>query len=141
MAEISGKVLANRYKDNGTLKQIPKEWHSYIEGLNLKWGDSRTARYWLMFMRFISIVRVFIRVERTGNWDLHSKASQDILPSFAASGHNNNSKCARIYLQESSYMCGCHRKAMSDGLFSIRRNPSVFWSGTWTGLTIEQCSM
>ena len=141
MAEISGKVLANRYKDNGTLKQIPKEWHSYIEGLNLKWGDSRTARYWLMFMRFISIVRVFIRVERTGNWDLHSKASQDILPFFAASGHNNNPKCARIYLQESSYMCGCHRKAMSDGLFSIRRNPSLFWSGTWTDLTIEQCLM
>ena len=132
--------MANRYKDNGTLKQILKEWHSYIEDLNVKWGNSRTARYWLMFMRFISIVRVFIRVERTGNWDLHSKASQDILPSFAASGHNNNSKCARIYLQESSYMCGCHRKAMSDGLFSIRRNPSVFWSGTWTGLTIEQCS-
>ena len=133
--------MANRYKDNGTLKQILKEWHSYIEDLNVKWGNSRTARYWLMFMRFISIVRVFIRAERTGNWDLHSKASQDILPSFAASGHNNNSKCARIYLQESSYMCGCHRKAMSDGLFSIRRNPSVFWSGTWTGLTIEQCSM
>ena len=105
--------MANRYKDNGTLKQILKEWHSYIEDLNVKWGNSRTARYWLMFMRFISIVRVFIRVERTGNWDLHSKASQDILPSFAASGHNNNSKCARIYLQESSYMCGCHRKALS----------------------------
>ena len=83
------------------------------------------------------MVRVFIRVERIGNWSLHSKASQGILPSFAASGHNNNSKCARIYLQESSFMCGCHRKAMSDGLFSIRRNLSLFGSGTWTDLTIE----
>ena len=54
MAEISAKVLANRYKDNGTLKQILKERHSYIEGLNLKWGDSRTARYWMMFMRYIN---------------------------------------------------------------------------------------
>ena len=41
-------------------------------------GDSRTAIYW--FMRFVSIVRMFIRAERIGIWDLHIKAFQDILP-------------------------------------------------------------
>ena len=34
-----------------------------------------------MFMSFASIVRMFIRAERSGNWDLHIKASQDISPS------------------------------------------------------------
>ena len=64
-----------------------------------------------------------------------------MLPYFAASGHNNYSKCVRLYLQESSYVCGCLRKAMSNRLFTIRRNPSLFWSATWTDMTIEQCMM
>ena len=78
MAEVSEKVLSKKDEDNDILKQTLKEQHSYIEGLKLKWGDSRTARYWLMFIRFVSIVRMFIRAERTGNWDLHIKTSQDV---------------------------------------------------------------
>lgn len=67
MAEVSEKVLSKKDEDNDTLKETLKEWHSYIEGLKLKWSDSRTARYWLMFMSFASIVRMFIRAERSGN--------------------------------------------------------------------------
>ena len=85
MADVSEKVSSKKDEDNDTLKQTLKDWHSYIEGLKLKWGDSRTARYWLMFMRFVSIVRMFIRAEHTGNWDLNIKAS---LLYFPASGHN-----------------------------------------------------
>ena len=102
MAEVSEKVLSKKDEDNDTLKQTLKDWHSYFEGLKLKWGDSQTARYWLMFMRFVSVVRMFIRPEPTGNWDLHIKASQDLLPYFAVSEHNNYSKCACLYLQQSS---------------------------------------
>ena len=69
---------------------------------------------------------MFIRAERTGSWDLHTKASEDTIPYFAVSGHNDYSKCACLYLQESSYMCECLRKAMSDGLFTIQRNPCLF---------------
>lgn len=28
---------------------------------------------------------------------------------------------------------------MSNGLLTVRRNPSLFLSGTWTDMTIEQC--
>ena len=38
-------------------------------------------------------------------------------------------------------MCGCLGKAMSNGLFTIRRNPSLLWNGMWTDMTIEQCLM
>ena len=137
MAEVSEKVLSKKDEDNDTLKETLKEWHSYIEGLKLKWSDSRTARYWLMFMRFISIVRMFSRAERTGNWDLHLKASQDILPYFAASGHNNYSEYARLYLQESSYMYGCLRKAMSNCFFHYQKEYFSFWTGTWTDISIK----
>ena len=30
---------------------------------------------------------------------------------------------------------------MNKGLFTVRRNKSHFWSGTWTDMTIEQCLM
>ena len=55
------------------------------------------------------------------------------------SHHLNYWKCAHLYLQESSYICGCLRKAMSNGFLTTRRNPFLFWSGTWTDVTIEQC--
>ena len=92
MEEVSEKVLSKKESENDTPKQTLKDWHSYIESLKLKWGGSRTARYWLMFIRFISIMWIFNRAERTGNWELHIEASQDMLPYFAASGHNNYSK-------------------------------------------------
>ena len=33
-------------------------------------------------------MRAFIRSERTGNWTLHLRTRQDLLPFLAASGHN-----------------------------------------------------
>ena len=89
MAEVSKKFSSKKDEDKDTLKHTIKEWYSYIEGLKLKQGDSRTARYWFMFMSFASIVKMFIRAERSGDWDLHIKASQDMLPCFGASGHSN----------------------------------------------------
>ena len=38
-------------------------------------------------------------------------------------------------------MCRYLGKATSNSLFNIRRNPSLFWNGTWTDMTIEQCLM
>ena len=49
---------------------------------------SRTASLSLEYMDMIDILRRFIKAERTGNWGLHLKAMQDMLPFFAAAGHN-----------------------------------------------------
>ena len=40
---------------------------------NLKFVQeiSRTGKLWLQFMDFVSIIRMFIRAERTGNFELH----------------------------------------------------------------------
>ena len=50
--------------------------------------ESRTESLWLEYMDMIDILRRFIKAERTGNWGLHLKAMQDMLPFFAAAGHN-----------------------------------------------------
>lgn len=102
---------------------------------------TRTAKLWLMFMDFVSTVRMFIRAERTGKWQLHLKATEDMLPLFAATGHNNYAKFGRLYLQDSRNMCSCLNGPMEQGLFTIRRNSQRFWSGTWSDMTIEQCLM
>lgn len=61
-----------------------------------------------------------------------------MLPFFAAPGHNNCTKCAWLYLQDSTNMCQCLTEAMFRGLFTVRKNPSLFWSGTWSDMIIEQ---
>ncbi|XP_071081970.1 uncharacterized protein [Haliotis cracherodii] len=102
---------------------------------------SRTSKLWLMFMDFVSIVRMFVRAERTGNWQLHLKATESMLPLFAASGHNNYAKFCRLYLQDCLCLCSCLKVPMEAGLFTIRRNSKQFWSGTWSDMIIEQCLM
>ena len=53
-------------------------------------------------------------------------------------GHNNYTKCCRLYLKD---MCVCLKKPLEEGAFTIHRNEKLFWSGTWTGMTIEQSLM
>ncbi len=48
----------------------------------------------------IRILRMFIEAERTEDWMLHLQAIQDMLPYFAAAGHNLYAKSAYIYLQK-----------------------------------------
>ena len=38
-------------------------------------------------------------------------------------------------------MCKCLEATMEKGLFTIPRNESLFWSGTWPDMSIEQCLM
>ena len=38
-------------------------------------------------------------------------------------------------------MCACLKKPLEEGAFTIHRNDNLFWSGTWTDMTIEQSLM
>ena len=71
---------------------------------------ARTGRLWLMLMQIVAIIRMFIRSERTGNWYLHIKVTYDMLPYFAAAGHNNYAKCCILYFQDCQDMCVCLKK-------------------------------
>ena len=62
--------------------------------------ESRTASLWLQYMDMIDILRLFIKAERTENWGLHFKAMQNMLPFFAAAGHNLYLKSGYVYLQQ-----------------------------------------
>jgi len=91
----------------------------------------------------IALLRSFIRAERTGNWNLHLKTVAEMLPFFAAAGHNNYAKSCHIYLQEMLNLGETHpavKKSFEDGLHVFRRNDS-YYSGISSDLLIEQSLM
>ena len=61
---------------------------------------SRTAKLWFHYLHYIQVLKRFIIAERTSNWSLHLQPTADILNLFAASGHLNYAKSARLYVQQ-----------------------------------------
>ena len=105
--------------------------------------SSRTAAMWIQYMDMIDILRKHIRAERTGNWELHLQAVSEMLPYLAASGHNNYTKSAMIYLQHMSHLQDDHPEVyqhFQDGLHVIRRSDR-YWAGLSSDLVIEQVLM
>ena len=106
-------------------------------------GTSRTAALWLQYMEMVNILRTSIKVERTANWELHHQAVSEMLPYFAASGHNLYVKCVRLYLQSMSNLRDDHPAVYRDfvsGLHVVRRSDRL-WAGLSTDLVIEQVLM
>lgn len=74
----------------------------------------------------ISITKDFIRAERSGNWYLHLKCVQKMIPFFHASVHFQYAKCAHLFLQDMrklrDYMDEEElARYTSEGYFTIRR--------------------
>ncbi|KAK3713979.1 hypothetical protein QZH41_005649 [Actinostola sp. cb2023] len=105
--------------------------------------SQRTAVLWMEYMKMVDILRKFIKAERTGNWNLHLQAVYDMLPYFAAAGHNLYAKSAYIYLQLMYDLQQTHPEVYNsflDGLHVVRRSDR-FWAGLSTYLIIEQVLM
>lgn len=48
----------------------------------------------------ISIFKLFIQAERTGNWSMHLTSLRQMLPFYHAAGHTSYAKGIHIYLQD-----------------------------------------
>jgi hypothetical protein len=105
---------------------------------------SRTAKLWLFYMDCVVTVKLFLRAERTGDWNLHLIAVERMLNVLAATGHNHYAKCARLYLQLMHDLPTSHpwlyEKFVNDNCHSVRRSDR-FWAGLSTDLIIEQVMM
>lgn len=94
-------------------------------------------------MNYISIVKLFIRAERTGDWNLHFKAAAKMENLFIATGHINYAKSARLYLQMMHGLPETHPwlyEQLSNGFHTIRRS-DIFWASISSDLAIEQILM
>ena len=48
---------------------------------------SRTAKMWMNYVKCVSVIRLFMRAERTGDWNLHLYCISEMIPLFHAAGH------------------------------------------------------
>ena len=104
---------------------------------------NRTALLWLQYMEIVEILRNFITAERTGDWSLHLSTVKQMLPYYAAAGHNQYTKSAYLYYQQMSNLPVTNPdvyKAFAEGYHVIRRSDR-FWAGLSTDLIIEQVLM
>ena len=105
---------------------------------------SRTAKLWLNYIGYVNVLKQFIRAERCCDWELHLNALEKMLNLFAATGHLNYAKCARLHHQEMRelktkypFVYQCFKEK---GYHTVRRSDK-YWAGLWTDLTIEQVLM
>jgi len=135
--EEAMKLLSNSQE----LKVLKSKCDEYKETLRIK---SRTSRYWLQYLHYVDVLKLFIRAERTGHWSLHLHALSKMINLFAATGRIHYAKCARMHLQnmlqlETDYPW-VYKNFTEHGFHTVRRSDR-YWSGLWTDLIIEQVLM
>ena len=106
-------------------------------------SESRTAKLWLSYMHYISILKQYIFAERTSNWKLHLNTTIEMLNLFASTGHVNYAKSARFYVQQmqslEDKMPWLHEMYLK-GEHAVKRSKRK-WAGLWSDLVIEQTLM
>ena len=73
----------------------------------------------LQFMHFVSVIRMFIRGERTGDFDLLISSLEQMLPYSTAAGQDKYTVAIRKYIQDIKNLCPCLEKKCKEGSFTI----------------------
>lgn len=127
---------ANQLSSSNAFKRVAKK----IEEMQMSMTGQCKAVLWMEYMKMVDILRKFIKGEGTGNWKLHLQAVHDMLPYFAAAGHNLYAKSGHLYLQKMQDLESSHPDVYSsfmDELHVVRRSDR-FWAGLSTDLVTEQ---
>ena len=123
-----------------TVKNIVQLLDTNLEDMSKK---NRTSKLWIQNIKMLGILRKFVNAEMTGNWMLRLQTVRDMLPYFAATGHNAYTKSGHIYLSRMASMKHSdphvHTHFMK-GYHSIRRSDR-YWSGLSSDLVNEQVPM
>lgn len=72
------RVLLNKFKASSSEMR-----QDFINFKTHKCDENGTFKYWDTFIRMVSFLRNLLRVDREGNWALHLRTFQFILPFFA----------------------------------------------------------
>ena len=100
---------------------------------------SRTGKLWTLYLDYVSTIKKYIVAERTSNWALHLEATKEMLNLFAATGHINYAKSARVYVQQITELQQRNPwlyNKFQEGFHAVRRSDRL-----WSDLVIEQTLM
>lgn len=106
-------------------------------------ANGRTAKLRGQYLEMISIFKTFLKAERTGNWELHLKCVRNMLPYFAASGHNLYTKPSYVYLTDMQSLANTYPDVHLQFInrHHVMRRSDRHWAGISTDLIIEQVLM
>ncbi|CAG2191757.1 unnamed protein product [Mytilus edulis] len=93
---IQSNISIESLNDNPTINIESEHIITFRKSLK----NCCTASLLFQDMYTVKLLRQFITAERTGNWNLHLKSLQQMLPYITASGHNLYAKSVHIYLQQ-----------------------------------------
>ena len=139
--QVMEKLLKNEELtdiDLSLVEQLHNKLSSYKDSL----AGFSTAMIWIQCLDMISIVRNFVKAERTGNWPMHLFSQAEMLSYFASSGHNNYTKGSYLYIQSMSNLEKKHPEVYQKfvtGHHVVRSD--LYWAGLSTDLIIEQTLM
>ena len=149
MTNVISNVSENHQGIDPTNIPIAEVFQHKIRSEFEKFDDvGRTAALWALYHKMVETIKIFIRAERVGDFSLHlSCIANRMLQVFAAAGHHNYAKAARLYVQlMMSYEEGSVEQSEIIRSFKTNRSHVVRyssheWSGIWTDLCIEQTLM
>lgn len=129
-------------QEDSILEKLSSNLSQHMSNLR---ENGKTAQLWLLYYKMVSLAMHFIQAERMGDWKLHLKCVEYMIPIFHASGHFPYAKACHIYLQdmkniEVTMNPAEYSKFAKQGFFTIRRSHK-FWSGIWSDMTVEQTLM
>ena len=133
---VSSKTTMQEVESSVVLQALQVKLDTFTETLGSKY---LTAKLWLEYMEMVNIMGAFIRSERTGDWSLHLRTLQDMLPYLAASGHNLYTKSLYVYLKQMIRLENTHpdvHSQFTQGMHVIRKS-NRFWAGLSPDLVIE----
>ena len=139
-------LVQKLYPDDVVEKQCVKQVAETIGHLcEQATGKDRTARLWTNYLKQVSIIRLFIRTERTGDRWFHLYSVKQMLPYFHAAGHLAYAKSDHLYVQQMMELHNIIPENEYDQFteqcyFTIRRSDK-FWDGVFSDQTIEQFQM
>lgn len=117
-----------------TLEEIISIWKEFIDSLGV------TAKYWLMYVDMVSILKRFIKAERAGKWLDHLAEIQHMLPYIVAATYTNYISCLPLYLKEMRDLEEKHPAVYNNfirGHFTVHRTEGRF-NGVWIDIVLEQ---
>ena len=132
----AGDISAEEAVNHDVVSKINKRLEEHKESVS----RSRTSSLCFQYLDMVGILKKSIKAERTGRFDLHL---QSVAFFFAAAGHHNYAKSARLYLQQMMALKDTHPKVYQDyqeGHHVFQRSDR-YWAGLSQELVIEQVLM
>ena len=131
----AGGISAEEAANHDVVSKINKRLEEHKESVS----RSRTSSLCFQYLDMVGILKKSIKAERTGRFDLHLQS----VAFFAAAGHHNYAKSARLYLQQMMALKDTHPKVYQDyqeGHHVFQRSDR-YWAGLSQDLVIEQVLM